>query len=342
MLWVSRNMRRLIVIFTLLISPCSVAYGQPNQPCADFNQLVKSTYNFRPALLSEAEQTQKSALMDKVWEIVKARKNELIPCLRLALQDPEADAWFRFDGSNLLASLDPSEASNKLQIKSYAATRLDDVDLRVWVTTLVRLAYQGFDVSEPGERWLAYPKARYFLPQHGGYEINMPKGALFIYGSMDEAQATPALQKIVSQTNHPGREIALTILLNENTPESLRIVRSLDISTLPSKSQDKVRDELSHPKVFEPREKPKTTRQEFLDAFNAFLRGNTSLFFALVDKVQDGERDVVATMTTEDLPLLRKMRRRMIAGGSQHAIEFYESFTRIIRTIVRANNATGQ
>jgi hypothetical protein len=335
-------MQRLILISILVIAACSVACGQATQSCANFNQLVKSTYNFRPAALNDEERTRKSAAMDKVWETVKTNKNELVPCLRQALEDPNADAWFRFDGSNLLASVDPSEASKRLQIRNYAVTRLDDVDLRVWVTTLVRLAYEGFDVSEPGERWLAYPEARYFLPQHGAYEINMPKGALFIYGTMDESQATPALQKIVSQPNHPGREIALTILLNENTPESLRIIRSLDISTFPAKAQDKIRNELSRPNVFEPRAKPRNKRQEFVEAFNAFLSDNPSLFFDLVNKVSDGERDVVATMTTEDLPLLRKMRRRMIAGGSQHAIEFYESFTKIIRTIVRANNATGQ
>jgi hypothetical protein len=321
----------------------ALACSQHSQPCADFDRTIAATYNFRPSqLASDDERNKKSAELDKVWESVKQNPTQFLPCLRRALENPNANAWFRFDGSNLLVSIDPSETSKKLQIRSYAAANLDDVDLRVWVTTLVRLAFEGLDVSEPAERWLAYPQAKYFLPEHGAYEVGMPQGALFIFGSMDEAQATPTLQRVVNQTNHPGREVALRILLNENTSESLRVVNALDVSNFSPKAQEMIRNELSHPDVFEPRPKPKNTRQEFVDAFNRLLNGDSSLFFGLVAKVPDGERDVVATMTSQDLPLLRKVRRRMITASNQHAIEYYDSFTKIIRTIVRANDSKSQ
>jgi hypothetical protein len=330
-------MRNVLFVLILAIASPSLLYGQAQDSCADLNQTIKATYNFRPALLAnQSERDLKSAAMDKVWDTVKAHPNELIPCLRQALDDPQANAWFRFDGSNLLVSLDPSEASKKLQIKSYVASNLEDVDLRLWVTTLARLGVDDFDVSAPGERWLSYPKAQYFLPEHA-YEVKTLEGALFIFGSMDEAQATPALLRIVSQSNHPGREVALAILLNENTSESLRSLKQLDVSSLSSKAQNIVRNELVHPELFEPRSRPKTSRKEFLDAFEALLHGNSELFLELVSKVPDGEKDVVATLTPEDLPLVRKVRRRIIAGGNQHSIEFYVSFTKIIRTIMLRN-----
>ncbi len=326
----------LSIAFFIALSP--FVYSQDNDSCREFRQRIRTTYNFRPALLkNQAESDMKSAAMDKIWESTKASPKELVPCLRQALEDPSADAWFRFDGSNLLVSLDPSDASKTLQIKSFAANNLDDVDLRVWVTTLTRLGLEGFDVSEPGERWLSYPKARYFLPEHGAYEVNMLQGALFIFGSMDEMVAVPALLKIVNRSNDPGREAALAILLNENTPESRRSLRQLDVSSLSSKARRIIRDELDHPDLFEPRSKPKTSRKEFLDAFEAFLNGDSHVFFELVDRVPDGEKDVVATMTPEDLPLVRRVRRRMIAGGNQHSIEYYASFTKIIRTIMLKN-----
>jgi hypothetical protein len=332
-------MRSVVFGLVLTIASPLVLFGQTRDSCADLNQTIKITYNFRPALLAnDAERNQKSAAMDKVWNSVKASPSELLPCLRQALDDPQADAWFRFDGSNLLVSLDPSEASKKLQIKSYVASNLDDVDLRLWVTTLARRGVEGFDVSEAGERWLMYPKARYFLPEHGAYEVKAFEGGLFIFGSMDEAQAVPALIRIVNQVGHPGRELALAILVNENTPESRRALKELDLSSFSSKARNVIRDELDHPKIFQPRSKPKTTRQEFLRAFNGLLTGDFRLFFDLVDKVPDGEKDVVAAMTREDLPLVRKVRRRMIAGGTQHAIEFYDSFTQIIRTMVLKND----
>ncbi len=313
-------------------------YSQDKDSCSEFRQEIQTTYNFRPALLkNQAERDRKSAAMDKIWETAKGNPRELVPCLRQALEDSGADAWFRFDGSNLLVSLDPSEASKKLQIKSFAAGKLDDVDLRLWVTTLSRLGLEGFDVSEPGERWLSYPKARYFLPEHGAYEVKMLQGALFIFGSMDEAQAVPALLRIVNQSNHPGREAALAILLNENTPESMSSLKQLDVSSFSSTARKIIRNELDHPDLFEPRSKPKTTRRAFLDAFEALLKNDSHAFFELVDTVPDGEKDVAATMTEEDLPLLRKVRRRMVAGGNQHSIDYYASFTKIIRTILLKN-----
>jgi hypothetical protein len=328
-----------IVFFSTLPT---LAYSQNNNSCSEFRQKVQNTYNFRPALLrNDAERDAKSAAMDKFWESAKANPKDLVPCLRMALEDPGADAWFRFDGSNLLVSLDPSDSSKRLQIRNFAATNLDDVDLRLWVTTLTRLGLEGLDVSEPGDRWLSYPKARYFLPEHGAYEVKMVQGALFIFGSMDEAQAVPALLRIVGNSNHSGREAALAIMVNENTPESMRALKELDVSSLSSTARKIIRDELDHPDLFVPRSKPKTSRRTFLDTFEALLNGNSRDFFELVDKVPDGEKDVVATMTAEDLPLLRKVRRRLIAGGNQHSIDFYGSFTKIIRTILLKNASPG-
>lgn len=327
-------MQRLILVWTFVIAFCLVANAQTGASCAEFNKLVKSTYNFRPALLKDDERTRKSDAMDKIWKTVKAKQSELLPCLISALEDPKADPWFRFDGSNLLVSLDQSDAAKRIQIKSYAATNLEDVDLRVWATGLLRRGLEDYDVSAAGERWLAYPEARYFVIEHGAFEVSFFTGSLFIFGSMDEKFATPALIKVAGDRQHPGREAALVVLLYQQTPESLRFLRQLDLTTVSSDLRKAIRDELEKPKLFTRRPQPKTTRQEFIDAFQAFLNGNPAVFFGLIEEVHDGERDVVATLTADDLPLVRRVRRRMIAGGNQHSLEFYDSFTKIIRTIL--------
>jgi hypothetical protein len=319
---------------TLVIAFCSLAHAQGNAPCAEFNKLIKSTYNFRPALLRSAEREQKTAAMEKVWQAVKANRTELLPCLVSALEDPKANPWFLFDGSNLLVSLDPSDAARRIQIRNYAATNLEDVDLRVWLTTMVRRGLEDYDVSAAGERWLAYPKAGYYVPEHGLFAVSAYTGAIFIFGSMDEKFATPALIKIAADRNHYGREGALGILIDQQTPESRRFLRQVDLSTVSTTLRKMIRDELEKPKLFTPRAQPKNTRQAFLDAFQALLNGDRAVFFGLMEEVSDGERDVVAVLTTDDLPLVRKVRRRMLAGGNQHSLEFYDSFTRIIRTIV--------
>jgi hypothetical protein len=321
-----------VALLGVLLIPVSLQ-GQTDQ-CGSLHRLIKETYTFKPARLSEVERTAKSNSMNAVWSLVKKDRATLLPCLRAALADPKADAFFRFDGSNLLMSLDPSPESKSILVRSYTLVDLADVDLRLWVGRLALLGAEGFDISEAADKWLRFPGAFYFLPEHGAYTVTVDNGAMFLYGSMDEAQATPALLKIVSDKTHPGREIALWALMNQATPESLRALRQINAQEFSAKAQKSLKALLTKPQLFEPRAKPKTTRQEFVTAFERLLEGDWRPFIHLVSEVPDGERDVVAVLKPEDLPLVRKVRRRIIANGNPHAIDFYNSFSTILMTFI--------
>ena len=54
----------------------------------------------------------------------------------------------------------------------------------------------------------------------------------------------------------------------------------------------------------------------------------------LVSSVPYGEKDVIAVLKPEDIPLLLKVRRMIIAGVNPHAIEYYKSFTGILMAFV--------
>jgi hypothetical protein len=326
-------MKRILTAALLVTTLAAAAVAQAKLSCDDFRALIKATYNFKPSKLSDAERDAKAGAMDKVWATAKAAPKELLPCLRAALESPDADQWFRFDGSNLLVELDPSHESKAVQVRNYTNVDLDDVHPQVWVETLARRGAEGFDVSEAGNRWLTYPRARYFLPRHGAYEVKAFEGALFIYGSMDESLATPALLKIVSRADHPGREHALWLLMSQATPDSLRALRQIDASAFSEKAQRSLRVLLNSPELITPRAKPKTSREEFLKAFQGMVSGKWDLFFNLVSEVPDGEKDVVAVLRPEDVPLVRKVRRLVIANANPHAMEFYNSFTSILMTM---------
>jgi hypothetical protein len=314
---------------------CSPQSRAAQNPCEEFDRAVKATYDFKPSRLKgDAERNAKSAAMDRFWQKVEADKAKLLPCLRAAVRDPRADAWFRFDGSNLLVSLDPSPDSKAEQVRQYAAADLDDVNLQVWVSTLARRGAEGFDVSEAGARWLALPRAEYYLPQHGAFKVDKPLGALFIYGSMDEAQATPALLKIANAADHPAREIAITLLLMQATPEAFRGLKELNAAGLSEGARASLRRQLESPKTITPREKPKTSREQCVKAFGEAAAGNWESFMGLVSEVPDGERDVVAALRAEDVPLVRKVRRAMIANANPHAAEYYVTFTEILTTLI--------
>lgn len=328
------DMRRLLILTTLFaLCPLSALGQQP--ACAEFQRDVRATYNFKPALLkTEAESNAKSAAMDRFWNTVKAKPNELLPCLRAALSDPQSDPWFRFDGSNLLVSLDPSTASKAEQVRQYTAVDLGDVNLEVWVSTLARRGAEGFDVSEAGARWLAYPNAKYYLPQHGAQEVDRFLGAIFIYGSMDETQATPALLKIANTVDHPGRENAISLLLMQATPEAIRGLQTINRAGLSEGAQSVLRQHLERPVTITPRERPKTSRAQFLKAFTDASKGDWNYFSELVREVPDGEKDVVAVLKPEDMPLVRRVRRTRIAHANPHAAAYYVSFTQILMTMI--------
>ena len=332
-------MPRLLLLAAVVLSaaPCARA---AQSPCEEFARAVKATYNFKPSRLKdEAELNAKSAAMDRFWETVKANQKGMLPCLSVALKDPRSDPWFRFDAVNLLVSLDPSPDSKAEQVRQYTAVDLADISLQDWVSALARRGAEGFDVSEAGARWLALPNPEYYLPLHGSYKVDRFLGAIFIYGSMDEAQATPALLKIAGTTNHPGREVALSLLLMQATPEAQRGLREVNLSGRSAEAQAALRARLEHPPLIAPREKPKTGREQFLKAFGDATRGDWEAFLALTREVTDGERDAVAVLKAEDLPLVRKVRRLMIAKANPHAAEYYVSFTKILDTMIRRPEA---
>jgi hypothetical protein len=325
-------MKILIVGVLLLLSLVSVQ-GQTGAPCANFQQLIKETYTFKPSKLSNSERERKSEAMDRVWNLVKANQAEMLPCLRAALQDPKADRFFLFDGSNLLVSLDPTNESKAIQIQSYATVDLADVDLRVWVVVLANRALEDLNTTSAAARWLEYREASYFIPEHV-FSVGPLEGALFLYGTMPESRATPALAKIASDSSHRGRAYAIRLLMDQATPESLQVLRNLDPKGLTQNQKKGLEAFFAKPRVVIARKEPKTSRAEFLPAFEQLADGNWERFLDLVEKVSDGEKDVVAVMKSEDLPLLRRVRRRVIANGSPHAIEYYLSFTEILRTLM--------
>jgi len=326
---------KLVSTIAVLASLLAIPAGaQQNDACTEFNQLVAKTYNFDALKLTDDEKLAKEGELDRFWTTVQAKKKEYLPCLRAAVADEKSNAFFRYNGSNLLVELDPSLDSKKLQVEIYTQTDLDIVGTQRWVSTLTQRGIDGLDVSQAALRWLSDPEAVYDLPEHGGFEVGPFDGALFLYGSMDEAITTPALLKILEQENHPLREAALALLMRQATPQAIEAMKQVKMTGISPQLQEAVTAMLKEREFIEPRAKPETTRAEFIQAFNAILKGDTSKFSKLVREVPDGERDAVAVLLPEDLPLVRKVRRQFVSGGTPHSISYYDEFTSIIMMLV--------
>lgn len=326
---------RILINLIFLTVFCAVPALAQEQNCLELKKLIDTTYNFKPSKLTEAQKNDKSDKMDIIWEKVKADPEELLPCLRKEINSRPSDGFFKFDASNLLIQLDESAEAKKILIKSYAAVDLDDVNLRYWLPPIAGLGYEGFDTSAAGENWLKHPKPEYYLPRHGTLSVNKEIGALIIYGSMDESIATPALVKIASQEKHPAREIAVGLLIQQATPESFQALKKLDQKSLSENMRQSINTLLTKPKLLTPREgEPKITRQKHLDVFQQLVDGKPQAFLRLAREFPDGDRDAVAVMKPEDIPLIRKSRRFFAATANPHSAEWYKSFTEILMAMV--------
>ncbi len=305
------------------------------QDCAEFKKQIDSTYDFKPSKITSAERDTKSAEMDLVWEKVKANQKELLPCLREAINSSTSDSFFKFDASNLLISLDRSDEAKKTLITAYSEVDLADINLRYWMPYIAVLGFEGFDTSAAGDNWLKFPDPRYSLPQHGILEVNKEIGAFIIYGSMDETIATPALAKTASLENHPARDIAVELLLQQVTAESFKELKKLNQKGLSETSRQKISNFLIKPNLLAAREgTPKITRQQYLNAFQQLVEGKSETFIKLAVDVPDGEKDAIAVMKEEDIPLIRKARRFFAATANPHSAEWYKSFTDILLAMV--------
>jgi hypothetical protein len=279
--------------------------------------------------------------MDRVWSIVEADSAKLLPCLRAALAEPVSDAWFRFDGSSLLVKLDPSPASKELQVRAFLGVDLADADARTWVETLSQRAAEGADVSAGALRWLDYTNADYFLPEHGAFKVTRETAAFFLLGCMEETNAFPTLLKLSLDMTNPHREFALSMIARLATPEALQALRKVDLATVSAEGRAALKAIMANRQSIPPRAgKPKITRAQYLNAFAEAAKGKWKAFDDLVRKVPDGEKDAVAVLEPDDLPLLRQVRRLRLASCNPHALEYYNDFTAILLSLVNQTQST--
>jgi hypothetical protein len=308
--------------------------------CTDLTRMVRSTYTFRPSKLTADEQKAKGQEMDQVWKLAEAHGRALGPCLRNLLEAPGADGFFRFDGASLLVKLDPAPASKALQVKLWSDAQLDDVDLRDWVETLARRGQEGFDVSRAGRRWLTEPGLRYSLTEHGGYEVTAYDGAVFLFGSMDEAAALPTLIDVARDPKHPGRLNALWLLMHQATPEALAALRTVPRDHLPPEPAAALAELLAERAPPAHRTIPGVSRAALLAAFAKRGEDDRADFDRLTAKPRFVEA-AGQVLLPSDAPQVRLLRRKLVARCNQHGIDDYILLSSLLASLGPAPKPAG-
>ncbi len=303
-------------------------------PCGDFRTELTKIYAFRPSRLSSEEMNAKGKEMDAVWTRVDSDPS-LIPCLEQAVEDPAASPSLRYDGSALLVHADPTPAHKAMQAKWWCEADLADTEARAWVESLAGLGAEGYDIREGAIRWMENKGAHYYLAEHGEWNITQDDGAIFLVESMDEKQAFSMLRGALDDPKFPARDLAAMMMCRLGTADSCGYLRTMDLAGIGANGREIISRLRKNPRMIEPRHgKPKVEREAFLAAFRAFVdKGDLDPFMKLAERVGDGERDAVAVLRPEDLPLLHAFRRHLMAKCNPHLIEWDHDLMRILITL---------
>ncbi len=320
----------LALFFALLLFSC--ASRAQDAACAQFDALVARTYDFDEARLTDDQKRAKEKELDLFWTRVRAEKAKFLPCLRARVADPKSNAFFRFDGSNLLVTLDPSIESKRAQVAVYLDTPLDIIGVGRWVSILTLRGTEGLDVSRAAKRALDEDLPYFTQP---GHEMSGYDAALFLWASQDEERATPQLFALANDPAYPQREAALAFLLQQATPQATALTAKIERAGLSEGALDALESYAEAGEAIEPRAKPKGSRAAYLRAFERVLQGDPADFNALADKYPDGERDLVALLTPADLPLLRRVRRQFLLSTGDSSLSFYRDFTSVIFAVMK-------
>jgi hypothetical protein len=332
----------LIAYFTILLFLASseTVYGQ-SSACASLKTLEAKTYGFEPPHLSASERNEKSDEMDHFWEMAKKFGPAAAPCLQQMLASEQNDAFFMFDGSSLLFTLDSSPESLAAISKALFHTDLKDVDTAAYISLLLQLSHRDVDIGALAEKYMTYPSVETYLPEHA-MKLGRVDGALILYGSMKPEVAEKYLEALAEGDDQNARAAAVFCLALNMTEASFRAFHAgISLNGVNGDDQKTIRSILSY-ETPQTLPQPLLSREQVLKRTNAVIRGD-------FERVDESNPPYVAgdeafknsapiQLTPADLPLVLEARRQSVRGVSDETIDEYMFWSRIILEIINRSN----
>lgn len=360
-----------LAALTILWLAALAATSVAQEPCTEIRNSKRDSYGFRPSQLSEDQRAQKSASMDKFWNLVKAQGVQGLTCLRELITEEQSDAFFLYDGASLLYSLDTSDPSMAAIHDALLRSDLGEVDPPSYVNFTLQLSKRGVPVGRLAVKYLTYPKAEGYVPQHA-MGLDRLTGSIVLFGSMPPEHTDKHLIPLLNAKESYVRETTALLLAFNMTEDSFRALAGLgDMSALPPETRKEVKSFTTFSRV-EVHQPPKFSREQVLRAIRriphteeefeatikeesqaaenqgeALQKGDSeSMGEYIKRRIEEGEPHVgisghkrfeesaIATLTADDIPEIREARRKAVHGVSDETLYEYYAYTRIILGVI--------
>jgi hypothetical protein len=348
----------------LILSLCARASDNP-PTCADLRAAKSKTYGFHLTQLDESQLDAKSKELDAFWKQVQAAGPVGVTCIRDLLAEEKTDHIFQVDAATMLFPADPSPATRALIRDSLAQADFQESDPANYLVLALDLAQAGVDVRPLASKLLLYPNAVIHISEHS-LDLDSDTAALFLYGTMDPAQASDALIKLLDAPETFVRSAAPHLLAEQMTPESFRALskwdglskiqedfRRNDIQSVMKyqalNSSDYANPKFTREQVLQTIASFPHTQKEFDDvmstkgaAFDQEVRQKKLTQQQLAQTVADslpiyGVADhtafinsAVATLKPEDFAVIREARRKSLYNVSDESLAEYLAYTQIM------------
>ena len=357
-------MRRiLLAIFAFAVMQSGTVYGSP--VCDEIRSAKTKVYGYRLTQLNEQQIEAKSKELDEFWKQVQGAGAAGMTCIRELLAEEKADHVFQFDAAQMLLPADKSPETLKLVRDALAQADFTESDPANYLESGLELSQAGIDVAPLGAKLLLFPNATIHISEHS-LDLDSDSAALFLYGSMEPAQASNALIELLKAPEPFVRSAAAHLLAEQMTDESFRALsrwkgigemeeefRRNDIEAImkyraPS-TVDYAQPKFTREQVLETIAGLPHTRKEFDGviatkgaAFDKQMREAKATQQQIAQAVADslpiyGVADhvafiasAVATLQGGDFAVIREARRKALYNVSDESFSDYLAYTQIM------------
>lgn len=201
----------------------------PDRP-ETFHRWIVENYAFSPHSLNKTEISEKSKLLDAIWETVKTQKDALLPLLRDELRSTDQSKFFYYDGSSLLLSLSKSKEDQQLAAIAIARCDVRDVQYDSYFYTVRSLTMAGVDAIDAALNVLTEDGFTVIVPAHA-LTLGADYALIFMLNGSDPKVYVPKLiTAFETNPREKAKSAALTALWYSLDPTALDYVQRIKVT----------------------------------------------------------------------------------------------------------------